>query len=161
MTSKNSTKAKCGYDHVQTGIVHTLLDVSAAGLLLPVVFGIGAFPWHVMLIFTVVAAILVLLSACSRHLKIRDEGDKLSARFGPIGLFGTRIAYAKITEVEVARTNFIDGWGVHYMPWQGWTYNIHGFRCVRIRLGKKTVKLGTDEPEVLADFLRSKMEKGA
>jgi hypothetical protein len=43
-------------------------------------------------------------------LTIRDEGDCLALRFGPLPLLRKRIRYADITGVEVGRTTILDGW---------------------------------------------------
>jgi hypothetical protein len=93
-------------------------------------------------------------------LTISDEGDCLAVRFGPLPLFSRRIPYADITAVEVSRTTILDGWGMHYLPFRGCTYNIWGFGCVKLMLGRKIVRLGTDEPEVLAAFVREKIRLG-
>jgi hypothetical protein len=100
----------------------------------------------------------VACALCFATLTVRDEGTRLAVRFGPIPLFGTSVAYSDITEVAAARSSFLDGWGVHWTPGRGWIYNLWGFGCVRIGLGRKTVRIGTDDVEGLVRFLNSRLE---
>jgi hypothetical protein len=79
---------------------------------------------------------------------------------GPLPVIRKRIRYADITGVEVGRTRIIDGWGVHYMPSRGWTYNIWGFGCVKLTLGRKVIRVGTDDVEGLAEVVREKTGRG-
>ena len=48
------------------------------------------------------------------------------------------------------------GWGIHYFPGRGWTYNIWGFACVKLTLGRKIIRVGTDDADGLARFLGEK-----
>ena len=89
-------------------------------------------------------------------LTIRDEGDWLALCFGPLPLLRKTVRYADITGVEVGRTRIINGWGIHYFPGRGWTYNIWGFACVKLTLGRKTIRVGTDDAEGLAKVIREK-----
>ncbi len=66
------------------------------------------------------------------------------------------IRYADITGVEVGRTSILDGWGIHFIPGRGWTYNLWGFACVKLTLGRKIIRVGTDDAEGLARVIREK-----
>ena len=90
-------------------------------------------------------------------LTIRDDGEWLALRYGPLPVFRKRIRYADITAVEPGRTAIIDGWGIHYIIGRGWTYNLWGFGCVKLTLGKKVIRVGSDDVDRLAEFLRSKI----
>jgi len=145
-----------GYEHTQRGPLHLILLACGAG---------GALlAWSVSddpvgtLIGLGVSLLMVILACCFASLTVRDEGTRLAVRFGPVPLFGTSIAYADITEAAAARSSILDGWGVHWTPGRGWIYNLWGFRCVRIALGRKTVRIGTDDVEGLVRFLTSKLE---
>ena len=89
-------------------------------------------------------------------LTISDEGDCLALRFGPLPLLRKTIRYADITGVAIGRTSVVDGWGIHYFPGRGWTYNLWGFACVKLKLGRKIIRVGTDDAEGLAEFLKQK-----
>ena len=106
-----------------------------------------------------ISIILFFASFCFSHLTIRDETDFLCLRFGPLPIFRVRISYSEITDVQEDRSNILDGWGIHYIPGRGITYNIWGFDCVRILKGKKMVRVGTDDKMALTSFLRTKIRK--
>ncbi len=36
--------------------------------------------------------------------------------------------------VSAARSNWLDGWGIHYFPGRGIIYNLWGFDCVRVQI---------------------------
>jgi len=91
------------------------------------------------------AAILALCGLAFGSLTIRDEGEYLAIRFGPLPVLCKRIRYADITGVETGRTKLIDGWGIHYMPGRGWTYNLWGYDCVKLTLGKSCQELYGDQ----------------
>lgn len=108
----------------------------------------------VTILLLALASAFVLVAMMFGTLTIRDEGDALGVRFGPLPLLGTRIRYADITAVEPGRTSVIDGWGIHWVPGRGTTYNLWGFDCVRIQLGTRRVNVGSDDVENLVAFLR-------
>jgi hypothetical protein len=68
-----------------------------------------------------------------------------------------RIAYDQIDRAERSRSRWIDGWGVHWVPGRGWTYNIWGFDCVTLTMGKRTVRLGSDDAESLLAMISEKI----
>ena len=109
------------------------------------------------IILLAIAAIFAFCGLVFGSLTVSDEGQWLALRFGPLPLLGKRIRYSEITGVETGRTRFIDGWGVHYVPGRGWTYNLWGFDCVKLTLGRKVVRVGTDDAENLAKFLGEKI----
>jgi len=143
-----------GYNHTQYGRWHYVLSAVALAILLGSWLAGTEPPVSVMLL--IVAVILALCSQLFGSLTICDEGDWLALRFGPLPLLRKRIRYAAITGVEIGRTRIIDGWGMHYFPGRGWTYNIWGFGCVKVTLGRKIVRVGTDDAGELAKFIREK-----
>jgi hypothetical protein len=143
------------YEHTQHGVWHRILLLLAGLAVLGGWLVRRETPVAVLLLAT--AAIFLFCSLLFASLTVRDEVDRLSVRFGPLPLLGTTIRYADITSVERGRTNIIDGWGVHYILWRGWTYNLWGFDCVKLTLGKKIIRVGTDDAPALAEFLRTKM----
>ena len=155
----DAPNAATPYRHVQRGQLHTLLIAMAIGLCL-FVSGKNA-PLEAVAVVYAACAILVLLAFCFAKLTIYDDGDRIVARFGPIPLFGVSIPLETIRSVEPARSGIIDGWGVHYMLGRGWIYNVWGFGCVRFQLHNRVVRIGTDEPEVLATYVRSRISSNA
>ncbi len=111
-------------------------------------------PWWSSLPATGIIA-LAILSFSS--LTIRDDGDALQVRFGPIPIFSRRIPYRDILSVEPAATRFVDGWGVHYNPRKGIIMNVWGYRCVRIVTKRRVYWIGTDDPEEVSQWVEYKI----
>ncbi|MBK7403704.1 MAG: hypothetical protein IPJ41_03480 [Phycisphaerales bacterium] len=145
-----------GYGHTQRAPLAILLVVFAGATL------VGAWSeWGRSIagpILLSASAAFLLLAASFAHLRISDRGEFLSARFGPLPVFGTRVRYASITSIERGRSSWIDGWGIHFIPGRGWTFNLWGWDCVVLRCGERIVRLGTDDPEGLEQFLRTRVK---
>lgn len=139
------------YDHVQRGPLHLMLHGTAAGL----VVGALASPDepYVRVALGIAALGTFVMAFAMHHLRIRDEGSGLLVRYGPLPLFRKVIPYESVRSVTRARTTLLDGFGLHYVPFRGWTWNVWGFDSVRVKTDKQTVFLGTDDPEGLLDFL--------
>jgi len=104
------------------------------------------------------AALFMVLAASFWSLTVEDDGEALRVRYGPLPLFGTRVPYATITSVARGRSAFIDGWGIHYIPGRGWTYNLWGRECVVLTRGGRMLRIGTDDGDGLAAFLQTKLQ---
>lgn len=143
------------YHHTQHGRWHYLLLAFAAATLAGAWIARSRPPLDLML--CAVAAIFAFCGLIFGSLTVSDEGQWLAVRFGPLPLVGKCIRYTDITGVEIGRTRFIDGWGMQYMPGRGWGYNIWGFSCVKLTLGRKVVSVGTDDAEGLVKFLRQRI----
>lgn len=145
------------YDHTQKGPLHIIVYATS------VILAAGA--WFsrddsvMVLILLGSAVIVAVLGPAFHYLRVRDEGDRLAVRFGPLPLFRKCIPYSAITAVEPDRSGFLDGWGIHYMPGKGWIYNLWGFQCVRVYMGKKMIRIGSDDVENLVEFLHGKVQK--
>ena len=110
----------------------------------------------------IVAVLMIFLTLSFQTLTISDhEGKFLDVRYGPLNLFGTRIAYSEITAVEQGQTSLLDGWGIHFIPFRGWTINLWGFECAKIWRGKKVIRIGTDDSENLVKFLQEQIANDA
>jgi hypothetical protein len=146
-----------GYDHTQRGHFYLILALVSA-----VCFVSG---WNLrnepmaLYICWGIALLMFLAGMSFITLTVRDMGDVLDVRFGPIPLFGKSIRYADIQSVATDRTNLLDGWGVHWVPGRGTTYNIWGFECVRLSVRNRTIRVGTDDAENLCEFIRSKLDQ--
>jgi hypothetical protein len=143
------------YEHTQRSPLHLLL-MAVAG-----VFGGQAVvaqpdqPARIVLIG--VAAVFVILAACFAELTVRDDDERLVLRYGPLPVFGWKFRWNEIESVEAGRTSWIDGWGIHWIPGRGTTFNLWGFGCVVLRVNGNVVRIGTDDAEALAQFIRSKI----
>ena len=145
------------YEHKQRAPLWLIL-LPVGILLLSASWRIRAGGDHAAAVILLVAAVMMILLAMSfTFLLVRDEGDHLSVGFGPLPLFRRHVPYAKVTAVEPARSSFIDGWGIHYTPGRGWIWNLWGRDCVRVRMGKKVLRIGSDDAGELARFLSQKI----
>lgn len=106
------------------------------------------------------AAVAVALGLLWSRMTIRIEGDRLRWSFGP-GWPRFSLSLAEVASVEVTRTTFWQGWGIHRVR-GGWLYNVAGFDAVRItRRDSKHVLLGTDEPRRLKSAIeRAQAQRG-
>jgi len=143
------------YEHTQWAPMCWLILLP--GLAILFVVGMFAGDGDVVIPLTLTGAALVALAFSFRSLRVVDEDDWLAIRFGPLPLFRKRIAYTDILAAEPGKTTVIDGWGIHWVPGRGWTYNLWGFDCVRLTLTRsRTIRVGTDDPEGLARFLQQR-----
>jgi len=142
------------YDHTQNGGLHLLLHAASVIMLAGAWLSRGEPALCIILLAT--GASVLALAFAFHHLSIRDEVDCLAIRYGPLPLFRKRIRYEQITAVAADRSSFLDGWGIHYVPGRGWTYNLWGFDCVKLTLGRKVIRVGTDDVDNLVAFLRAR-----
>ncbi len=142
------------YAHTQKAPLHWLLYPPS--LILLVTAWLNRGEPMVALLMLAVAALLMATAFSFQRLTIRDEGAWLAIRYGPLPVFRTRIAYAEISSVEPGQTSWIDGWGIHWIPGRGYTYNLWGFRCAKLLVRNRTVRVGSDDVEALVGFLKTK-----
>ncbi len=144
------------YEHTQRGWFHWVIY----GVVVLVAIGgwsVRSEGWPAFLLWGVGALVAVL--ALSFHfLTVREDGAHLSLRFGPLPLLRKRIPYELIRSVRVSRSKLIDGWGIHWVPGRGWTYNLCGFDCVELELdGGKRARIGTDDTAGLLAHLQGRI----
>jgi hypothetical protein len=145
------------YEHTQRSPLHLLLYV-------PVVFAFLV-AWQIRqdampsIAVAVAGLLLVLLALSFQTLTITGDEDDLKIRYGPLNLFGTKIAFDDMIEAETGTTSLIDGWGIHFIPFRGWTFNLWGFECVKIRLSRGTVRIGTDDAQNLTKFIHNRLSQ--
>ena len=143
------------YQHTQRGRFHWivlavgLLQI-AAGLLIT-----GPVPVRGLLVF--VGLILAFLASCFAHLTVHEENRHLVVRFGPLPLVRRRVRYADIRSFERARSWLVDGWGIHWVPGRGWTWNLWGRDCVELTMTSGRLRIGTDDPDGLTAHLASRL----
>ena len=143
------------YQHTQRSPLHLLLYLPAIFMFIAAWQIRATTPPSMTLI--VVGLLLFLLSLSFQTLTVTAQQDHLDVRYGPLNLFGTRIVYRDITDIQQGKTSLIDGWGIHFIPFRGWTLNLWGFDCARIARGDKVIRIGTDDAENLVRVIREKM----
>jgi hypothetical protein len=142
------------YEHTQWAPMCWIVLLPPLAVLLIAGILVGG---DVVIPFLLVGLLLTATAFSFRSLRVVDEGDALAIRFGPIPLFRKRIPYAELQAAERDRSSVVDGWGIHFVPGRGWTYNLWGFDCVRLTLtGDRTIRVGTDDPVGFARFLQQK-----
>jgi len=109
-------------------------------------------------------AFFLLIASMLGYLDVRDEGDRLSVRFGPLPLFGTAIRYEDIESAGPTRTTLLHGFGVQGLPGLFLVVSIWGLDAVQLRMRRrhgiwfaKTVLIGTDDAENLLALLQEKI----
>ncbi|MEZ6056081.1 MAG: hypothetical protein R3C01_05185 [Planctomycetaceae bacterium] len=115
----------------------------------------GAPNLHAVVIVLLLAGVLeVVLATAFRSLTITVYRVAVTAQYGPLPLFRKVILLEEIVRVETARSSVADGWGIHWFPGRGWTYNLWGFDCVLLTLKNgSTVRFGTEEPSQLVEAI--------
>ena len=103
---------------------------------------------------TLSVAVLLLISAVLfSSLTVEISDGELRIHFGP-GFWRKRYALTEVTGADVARSSWWEGWGIRITP-RGMLYNVSGTDAVEIKLRSgQSFRIGTDEPEALAQALR-------
>ena len=144
------------YEHTQRGYLHWLLLLPAGAMMIEAVWLAREAP-PLAVIVAAAGLVIVVAGLMFGRLTVRDEGQWLALRFGPLPFIARRVDYADITAAEPDRIWIIDGWGINWVPGRGWTCNVWGFQSVRLTVRGRTMRVGTDDPQGLAAFLRTKL----
>ena len=145
-----------GYAHRQKAPLCVLIYALAA-----VFLSLGWFvrdappiPW----LFPPIGLLILVIAASFHHLTVEDHGEVLSVRFGPAPLFRRTVKYSDIIAVEVGKTLFMDGLGIHMSIRGGWVWNLWGRDCVVVHFTNGgTLRIGTDDARALTTFLQEKI----
>lgn len=114
--------------------------------------------------FLVAGVLQALIGLSFQRLIIRDEGDGLSIRFGPLPIFKTHIAYADIQRIERERLAFVHVPKDKAFSWRFWRRDrmVWSLGCrdhVVIHGHNDSVRLGTYDADNLTGFLESKLPR--
>ena len=143
------------YQHTQVGRIHWL--VAAIGVFEVAIGLLAETPSYVAWLLVVIGTSFLVLAASFRRLTVREAGERLELRFGPLPLFRRTVAYAAITSFEVTRSRWVDGFGVHWVPGRGWTWNLWGFDCVELQTLRGPLRIGSDDVQGLAAHLAERV----
>lgn len=144
------------YQHTQRSPLHWILYLPA-GLLFFVAWQIRS-ESSLSIVFGLVGSLLIVLALSFKELTVREKDEYLEVRFGPLRFFGTDIRFSEITDVEIGKTKLIDGWGIHYVPFRGWSLNLWGFNCVKITRKTNVIRIGSDDAEQLAKVVARRVK---
>lgn len=134
------------YEHTQRAPVQLLLLAVAVAMgLSGWAYGEQHEPLRMWLLIAM-AGMFVFLGMCFGTLTVRDLGDSLQVQFGPLPVFGRLVRYDQIESAKPSRSRIIDGWGIHWLPGRGTTYNLWGLDCVELTVKGRTLRIGTDDP---------------
>jgi hypothetical protein len=142
-----------GYRHTQKGPLRWVVAAvvaAAAGL------GWAVDDRGARIVLAGVAVLVALLAFSVATLTVSDAGTHLDVRFGPLPLWRTRVRYAEVRSVRRARSALIDGWGIHWLPGRGWTFNLWGRDCVELTTARRRLRIGTDDADGLARWIAAR-----
>ncbi|MDH4053534.1 MAG: hypothetical protein OEU93_18355 [Rubrivivax sp.] len=137
--------------------------VLLAGVVLVVVLaalnGLTPAPAPALLLLVGCATVAAVVGWVSCALTVRIRDGALQVRFG-LGWPRKTLPLAGIAAVEVTRTTFLEGWGLHRTR-RGWLYNVSGFDAVLLRLTDgHSMMIGTDEPRRLKTAIERARARG-
>jgi hypothetical protein len=142
------------YRHTQVGLV-TATGLGFATLGAGVIAAVTGH-W-IAIAMTAFMGVLTLLFGT---LTTSVEDGVLSCAFGP-GVIRRRIPLDRIADVSIGRSAWFYGWGIRLTP-RGWLWRVSGMQHVEMEfVDGHRFCIGTDEPERLAEVIRSELATGA
>lgn len=116
---------------------------------------LGGVAWRRSPLLGAFASVVILLGPLLfSYLTITIGDGVLACHFG-FGFWPKRFPLADIIVAGLSPSSWIDGWGIRVTP-SGMLYNVSGTGAVEVRLRSGTrFRLGSDEPEVLLEVLRT------
>jgi hypothetical protein len=115
-------------------------------------FGLG----DTLNVLSKLAAFLVVAVATTMFSTLTTDVDsRRVAWWFTFGFPGGEIYFPDIANLELTRTSFWEGFGIHWTFGHGWLWNVSGFNAVMItkRDGKR-ITLGTDDPHGLYEAIK-------
>ena len=143
------------YRHTQSGWI--MVGTCGAILLLFACLPLPSRAPHQLLLLatTLLVAVVVMLFGA---LTVEVDDTTIRLRFG-VGLIRKTFSLADVASCRPVRNPGWWGWGIRLIP-GGWLYNVSGLDAVELVLKNgKTFRIGTDEPQVLKDFIQVKLNK--
>jgi hypothetical protein len=145
------------YKHTQIGLA-IIVPVSVAIIVFLVMLVAGRV---IVPVWSAAAIVLItpLLLAFFGTLTVSIDGERLLAKFG-IGLVRKSIPLSRIASFQSIRMRWLHGFGIHWIPFRGWLYNVSRLKAVEIIMKSgRHIFIGTDEPEVLCKALEKSVPK--
>ena len=143
------------YEHTQRG---TWLMVIWAVSVLRILVGIKRKGLTAGRFIALSGNTLMLVTFSNLHVEVDDQA--LELRFKP-GFVSRRLPLSEIESCEVVSNRWYWGWGVRLTS-HGTLYNVGGLRAVEVCLQSgRRVRVGSDEPERLAEAVRAGLAAAA
>jgi len=142
------------YKHTQVGSLIFLIVVPVILVMLGLSM-IGPAPYkpQVLILSALLLALLILFGT----LTVSADSQHVSFRFG-VGIIGRSFEYSDITSASKVRNKWYCGWGIRWYG-RGWLYNVSGLDAIELKLRNgKQVRIGTDEPDVLLQFITNRIK---
>lgn len=99
---------------------------------------------------------LVVIGVLFTTLTTEVSNGSLECWFGP-GAIKRRIPLRTVESVSVVRNRWYYGWGIRLTP-HGWLWNVSGLGAIELQfLGGHRFRIGSDEPDRLADAIRAEL----
>jgi hypothetical protein len=135
------------YRHTQIGYV--IIAVVGAAIAAAVYISVTVSGGRLTLVLLLLGAMLLLFPTLTTVV----GGGVFDVFFGP-GLIRRRINLNDIRAVRIVRNPWYCGWGIRWIG-RGWLWNVSGLRALELELRDgRRFRVGTDEPETLAEVLR-------
>lgn len=104
-----------------------------------------------------IVPIVLLFMFCS--LRVTVDSERVAWAFG-MGFPSYSLAVRDMNRVERVNPSLLYGIGIRITP-KGWLYNVASGSAIAITMGKKTVLLGTDDPDGLMRAIETARERSA
>jgi len=110
------------------------------------------------IVLPVIALVALSLVALMGTLGVEVDETHVRIKFG-VGLIRKSFRLDEIETCRPVRNRWCWGWGVRVIP-GGWLYNVAGLDAVELVMKNgKVFRIGTDEPQVLSDFIQARLSK--
>ncbi len=104
--------------------------------------------------------ILLLVLGVFSSLTVEVRHDTLRCHFAG-GFIRRTFPLSDIEDVQAVRNPWFAGWGIRWMPWRYWLWNVGGYRAVELQLKNgKRFRIGTNEPESLVQAIKENKVTG-
>jgi hypothetical protein len=105
-----------------------------------------------------IAGFMIVLLLLLYQLKVTVTDSEIRVQYGIAPVYPV-IRLADITDAQAVRNPWWVGWGIRY-AYNYWVYNVSGFDAVElVKKDGSRVRIGTDEPEILAQKIREQLKK--
>ncbi len=119
--------------------------------------GFSTDPITIVVLFVIVTFLFCLL--IFYQLTIKISNDSISFSLG-IGLVGKTYKFSDIKSCKAVTNSALNGIGIRMLS-NGWLYNVTGLKAVELQFKnrKSVVRIGTDKPEEISNFINSKINQ--